>query len=127
MIGYNPVDIYINIWHVPVMYIHLHSLLQLMDSIMPDPRTVVWKRGRPVKNSRRLVCVGILVGNMDGTLKGITEANLIKGLFRGNWVVEHLPLVQGVIPGSWDQVPHQAPCKEPTSPSMSLPLSLCLS
>ena len=36
--------------------------------------------------------------------------------------VEHLPSAQGVIPGSWDRVPHQAPCMEPASP---LPLSLC--
>ena len=35
----------------------------------------------------------------------------------GGSVVEHLPLVQVVIPGSSDQVPHQAPYREPASPS----------
>ena len=28
----------------------------------------------------------------------------------GGSVVEHLPLAQVVIPGSWDRVPHRAPC-----------------
>ena len=53
----------------------------------------------------------------------------------GGSVVEHLPLTQGMILESRDQVPHQAPCMEPTSPSacvsaslsLSLSLSLCLS
>ena len=48
----------------------------------------------------------------------------------GGSAVGHLPLAQGVIPdpGSWDGDPHQAPCKEPASPSAwSLPLSLCRS
>ena len=31
----------------------------------------------------------------------------------GGSVVEHLPLAQAVIPGSWDQVPHRAPHREP--------------
>ena len=42
-------------------------------------------------------------------------------------VVEYLPLAQVVILGSWDQVPLQAPCREPSSPSACVPLSLCLS
>ena len=47
----------------------------------------------------------------------------------GGSVVERQPLAQGVIPGSWDRVPHQAPPGEPASPSayVSAPLSLCLS
>ena len=40
----------------------------------------------------------------------------------GGSVVEHLPLAQGMIPGSWDRVPHQGPCREPASPSASLPV-----
>ena len=41
--------------------------------------------------------------------------------------VESLPLAQVMIPGSWDQVPHQTPRREPASPSgMSLPLSVSL-
>ena len=35
----------------------------------------------------------------------------------GDSVVEHLPLTEVVIPGSWDRVPHQAPRMEPASPS----------
>lgn len=58
---------------------HLHSSLQRMHSIMPDPRTAEQERGHPVKNSRRFVSVGILARDMDGTLKGITEVNLLKG------------------------------------------------
>ena len=43
-------------------------------------------------------------------------------------VVEHLPLAQVVIPGSWDQVLHQAPCRQPASPSASnVSASLCVS
>ena len=48
---------------------------------------------------------------------------------QGTWVamVEHLPLAQVMILGSWDQVLHQAPCREPASPSayVSPPLSVC--
>ena len=50
----------------------------------------------------------------------------------GGSVVECLPLAQSVIPGSWDQDPHQAPCREPASSStyvsasLSLSLSLCV-
>ena len=39
--------------------------------------------------------------------------------------VEHQPLAQVMIPRSWDQVPHQAPCREPAS--LPLPMSLPLS
>ena len=47
----------------------------------------------------------------------------------GGSVVERLPWAQGVIPGSWDRVLHQASCGEPASPSacVSACLSLCLS
>ena len=44
----------------------------------------------------------------------------------GGSVVERLPLAQDVIPGSWDQVPHQAPCREPTSPSVYVSASVSL-
>ena len=45
---------------------------------------------------------------------------------RSGSAVECLP---SVIPGSWDRVPYQAPCRESASPSacVSAPLSLCLS
>ena len=42
----------------------------------------------------------------------------------GGSVVEYLPLTQGMIPGSWDQVPHQAPLEEPVSPSSYVSASL---
>ena len=49
----------------------------------------------------------------------------------GGSAVERLPLAQGVILESRDQVPHRAPCMEPASPSAcvsaTLALSLCLS
>ena len=46
----------------------------------------------------------------------------------GGSVVEDLPLAQGVIPESWDQVLHQAPQKELLFLlPVSLPISLCLS
>ena len=38
-------------------------------------------------------------------------------------VMEHLPLAQVVIPGSWVRVPHQAPQSKPASPSASAPFS----
>ena len=33
------------------------------------------------------------------------------------WLSECLPLARLVILGSWDQVPHEAPHREPASPS----------
>ena len=42
--------------------------------------------------------------------------------YLGGSVIEHLTLAQGVIPGSWDQVPHGAPRREPASPSASVSL-----
>ena len=43
-------------------------------------------------------------------------------------MVEHLPLTQVMIPGSWDQVPHQAPLREPAaSPSAYISTSLLVS
>ena len=45
----------------------------------------------------------------------------------GGSVVECLPLVQVMIPGSWDQVPHRAPHREPASPSASVSASLSVS
>ena len=45
----------------------------------------------------------------------------------GGSAVEHLPLAQGVTPGSWDQVLHQAPYEEPASPSACVFASLSVS
>ena len=35
----------------------------------------------------------------------------------GGSAVEHLPLAQVIISGSWDRVPHPAPRREPASPA----------
>ena len=43
----------------------------------------------------------------------------------GGSVVE--PSAQGVIPGSWDGFPHQAPCREPASPFAYVSASLFVS
>ena len=45
----------------------------------------------------------------------------------GGSAVEHPPLAQVVILGSWDGVPHQAPPRTPASPSAYVSASLCLS
>ena len=37
-----------------------------------------------------------------------------------------LPLAQGVVPASWDQVARRAPCVEPASPSAYISASLCV-
>ena len=42
-------------------------------------------------------------------------------------VLEPLPSAQVMIPRSWDQVPHPAPCREPASPSAYVSASLCVS
>ena len=41
--------------------------------------------------------------------------------------LEHLPLVQVMVLGSWDQVLHRAPLREPASPSVYVLASLCVS
>ena len=45
----------------------------------------------------------------------------------GGSVVEHLPLAQGVILGSWDRVLYRAPRRESASPSAYVSASLCVS
>ena len=50
----------------------------------------------------------------------------IQGHLSGS-VVEHLPLAQAVIPGSWDRVRHPVPRREPASPSAYVSASLCVS
>ena len=45
----------------------------------------------------------------------------------GGSAVWHLPLTQGMILESQDQVPHRAPCMEPASPSPCVSASLSMS
>ena len=40
-----------------------------------------------------------------------------RGIWVAQWLSIYLPLAQGMIPGSWDQVLHWAPCRESASPS----------
>ena len=48
------------------------------------------------------------------------------GSLGAQWFKGH-PLAQGVILETRDQVPHQAPCMEPASPSACVSASMCLS
>ena len=45
----------------------------------------------------------------------------------GGSAAERLPSAQGVTPGSWDRVLHQALCMEPASASACVSASLCVS
>ena len=45
----------------------------------------------------------------------------------GGSAVEHLLSAQGVIPESWDPVPHGAPSRESVSPSVCVSASLSVS
>ena len=49
--------------------------------------------------------------------------NIIKRHMGGS-AAEHLPLVQVMVPGSWDGVPYHVSHREPASPSASLCVSL---
>ena len=80
-----------------------------------------------VGENRALVCLGW------GECK---SRHVIKPHFKNakmgtpGWLsVEHLPSAQGLIPGSWDRVLHQAPHREPASPSayVSALFSVCIS
>ena len=65
----------------------------------------------------------ITLGEQDKSLKDTYKGHL------GGSVVGCLPLAQGVIPESRDQVPRRDPRREPASPSarVSASLSLCVS
>ena len=58
---------------------------------------------------------------MEEQLRGYCKGHL------GGSVVEQLPLARGRIPGSWDGVPHRAPCGESASPSAYISASLSVS
>ena len=57
---------------------------------------------------------------------GLHKKSKVLGHLGGS-VVEHLPLAQVVVPGSWDQIPEQAPWREPASPSAYVSASLRVS
>ena len=56
---------------------------------------------------------------------------LLLSLCKNSWGAQRLslclPLAQGVTPGSWDRVPHRAPCMESASPSACVCASLRVS
>ena len=59
----------------------------------------------------------------------VHSAGLVQDLILGHLggsAVEYLPLTQGMIPGSRDQVPHRAPCEEPAFLSAHVSASLCV-
>ena len=47
--------------------------------------------------------------------------------YLGGSEVEGLPSAQVMIPGPWDRVLHQAPGREPASPSVYVSASFCVS
>ena len=62
--------------------------------------------------------------------KSVRSVNLprTRGMGRlGGSAVERVPSAQGVIPGSWDRVLHQALRREPASPSACVSASLYVS
>ena len=66
-----------------------------------------------------------LCPNVDNSVNYLVKLHCLGQL--GGSVVEHLLLAQVVIPGSWNRVPHRAPCREPASPSAYFSASVCLS
>ena len=59
--------------------------------------------------------------------KILKKKKYIQKRHRGHSVAEHLPLDQGMIPRSWDRVPHIRLPAPPASPSAYVSASLCLS
>ena len=71
--------------------------------------------------------VKIGVGKLRSFVQERRELEKPHGGAPGGSVVEHLPSAQVVILGSWDQVPHETPHREPSSPSAYISASLCVS
>ena len=74
---------------------------------------------------QRLGLVGLAWLLVNKLLVGLL--GLLSSIILGGSVLERMPSAQGMIPGSWDQVPHQAPCMGPASPSACVSASLSLS
>jgi len=73
----------------------------------------------PVKSKIRVPAIWFLV---EDPLPGLVDSCLKSCVLRDAWVaqsVKRLPLAQVMIPESWDQVPHWAPC---SGGSLLLPL-----
>ena len=61
-----------------------------------------------------------------GRAKGGPEAGTLgeaEGCLDDSMIEHSLPLAHVMIPGSWDGVPHWAPCREPVLP---LPVCVCV-
>ena len=79
---------------------------------------LIWKRHEgTLQGNGNVQCL-----HLSGGYVGINKS---QGHLGGS-VVEGLPLTQGMIPMSWDRVPHQAHCMEPASPSACVSASLCV-
>ena len=78
------------------------------------------------RKSRNLVCVPFSNRRHWRLLSVKKKGSLFLGCLDGS-MVDRLPLAQGLIPGSWDRVPHWAPYREPASPSAYVSASLCVS
>ena len=72
-------------------------------------------------------CIFVLCIHAKRYEQWISTIKFLLSGWLGGSAVEHLPLAQGMIPESWDRVPHRAPRREPASLPRSLPLSLYLS
>ena len=73
-------------------------------------------------------CPGLKSGIQPLSHPGGPALNALKGdESLGGSAADRLSFAQVVIPGSWDRVPHQAPCEEPASPSACVSASHCVS
>ena len=75
--------------------------------------------------NRSDICASSFVG-LSGLLQGYSDLEFLLEYLDGS-VVEHLPLAQGMILGSWDRAPYQAPHREPAPPSAYISASLSVS
>ena len=113
----------------PHLLIGNHNSICNHNSLFPCNLTHLW-----VLRTEDILCrgKGILptTCNLEKAILGDPRRKLEswkRGTLGGS-VVEHLPLAQGLIPGSWDQVPQRAPHREPTSLSAYVSTSFsCLS
>ena len=87
--------------------IKLHAI-----TLFPNARIIYTFSTKKCKGFMFLVGPGCLACRAESFLRNFWLGHL------GGSVVECLPSAQGVILGSWDQVPHPAPHKEPMSLSM---------
>ena len=92
----------------PVLGFGTHHCASFLEASLLN----CWSLSSQTRNDEMLVTVESSPLTVPAVqLKGFPSGPL------GGSVVGHLPLAQVMILGSWDRVPHQAPCMEPASPS----------